>query len=117
MTISGSETARNGSKVENIIFDLLKKLQASSYNNFAIIGDDEHRKVEGEEFEIYFTGGIIKLTVNGTTIVSSDKKYLVEKVENQYNSQLVENFFLKLKDLLLYAKHVSASNSGFVEAS
>jgi hypothetical protein len=116
MTISGSEIARNGSEVENIIFDLLKKLQTSSNNNFPIIGDDEYRKVEGGGFEIYFTEGVISLTVNSATIVSSDNKYLIETVENQYNSKLVENFFLKLKELLLSAKHISAHNVGFMEA-
>jgi hypothetical protein len=116
MTISGSEIARNGSKVENIIFDLLQKLQKSSYNNFTIIGDDEYRKVEGEEFEIYFSEGTVSITVNSITKVSSDKTFEIETIENQYDSKLVEIFFINLIKLLLNVKNISAHNVGFVEA-
>ena len=116
MTISGSEIAQNNSIVEDIIYNLLQRLQKSSYNNFPIIGNDEYRKVQGKEFEIYFSGGTVSITVNSITKVSSDKTFEIERIENQYDSKSVENFFKKLIKLLLNVKSISAHNVGFVEA-
>ena len=115
MADSESQKARNGSVVEGLIFELLKKLQKLPSNIYTVNGNDEYREVRDLYFNIYYTNGVIKITI-GTTVVCSNNQYEVEGSESEYISALVANFFTKLQKLLLDYKKISANNIGFIEA-
>lgn len=115
MALSESEKARNGSKVEGLIFELLKYLQRLPSKVYTVRGNHDYREVSDSDFNIYYTNGVIKITA-GTIVVSSNNQYEEAGSENQYVSSLVENFFSKLKKLLIDYKNISVNNTGFIEA-
>ncbi len=76
MPTSRAEIASNTSEVENWVYTLLTKLQASSNNIFEVDGNDEYREVKNLDFTIFYTEGIITIKDDVIT-VHSDGTYEV----------------------------------------
>jgi hypothetical protein len=114
MTISRAEIASNTSEIEDWIFVLLQRLQASSNNIFEVKGNGDYREVKSNDFNILYAEGVIAIK-DETINVFSNGTYEKNGEKKEYVSHMFPIFFEKLKKLLLDYKKISANNAGFIE--